>query len=457
MFWSARDTAVRSLRDREGNVSAHLNRLLGESTLSRSDKALARELAMGVIRRRGTLDAVLRAYLKQPGKKLAGAVREIMYVALYQILFLDRIPDLAVVDEAVEQTIRFHHKRQSKLVNGMLRTLLRELPEGKEPIPISAQAEYVIPTGLESGHRLTRAVLPDPDTEPPEYLADAYSLPVELARRWIEAFGWEEARRIAWQSCLRPPLIARVNRLRTDPDQVVQSLARDGVTAQPHENGCSVVLESPEDLTGLSSFRDGLIQPQDPTATSVVEAAAVRGGMKVLDFCAAPGTKTTHLAELMDNQGSVVAVDVSDEKLERIEQNCRRLGVDIVSTHLAADAGKLDTGSFDVVLVDAPCSNTGVLGRRPEARWRFSVENLTALVEDQKALLMMAAEFVAPAGRLVYSTCSIEPEECELIAHRFTKRTGRFRLSDEKTTLPGGGESPERWCDGGYIAIFDSS
>ena len=455
--WSARDIAVRSLRDRGGNVTAHLNRLLGDSPLSRSDKALGRKLAMGVIRRRDTLDAILRAYLKHPGKKLPGAVREILYVALYQILCLDRIPDFAVVDEAVEQTARLHHKRQSGLVNGILRTILRELPEKQKDSPSPAPAADVIPMCLNNSRRVGRAVLPDPDTAMLEYLASAYSLPLVLARRWIEGFGEEEARRLGGRSCLHPPLIVRVNRLRSTLDQVLQSLTQSGATALCHENGCSVVLELAKDLTQLPAFRDGLIQPQDPTATAVAEIAAVQPGMRVLDFCAAPGTKTTHMGELMDNRGSITAVDVSPEKLEKIEQNCRRLGVEIVSTRLASDVGQLEPRSFDVVLVDAPCSNTGVLGRRPEARWRFSGENLTGLVEDQKALLTMAGEFVAPPGRLVYSTCSIEPEECGQIAHWFTKRPGHFGLSDEILTLPGGGESPEHWHDGGYVAIFNSS
>ena len=454
MAWSARDIAVRSLRDRGGNVTAHLNRLLGDCYLSRSDKGLSRELVMGVIRRRGTLDSVLRSYLKHPDKKLPGAVQEIMYVALYQILFLDRIPNFAVVDEAVEQTARLHHKRQGGLVNGILRTILREMPEKQKDSPPHTPAADVIPIGLKNGRRVGRAVLPNPDTDPLEYLAGAYSLPLELARRWVEEFGRDEATRLATNSCLHPPLIARVNRLRSSPDQVVQSLRQSGATARCHENGCSVVLELAKDLTRLEAFRDGLIQPQDPTATAVSETAGIRPGMRVLDFCAAPGTKTTHMGELMDNRGSITAVDVSPEKLEKIEQNSRRLGVEIVSTRLAEDVGQLEPHSFDVVLVDAPCSNTGVLPRRPEARWRFSGKNLTALAEDQKALLTMAAEFAAPGGRVVYSTCSIEPEECGQIARRFTRHMGNFQLSDEKLTLPSGGESPEHWHDGGYIAIF---
>jgi len=199
-----------------------------------------------------------------------------------------------------------------------------------------------------------------------------------------------------------------------------------------------------------------LIQPQDATATAVGFAAGAQPGMRVLDLCAAPGTKTTHLAELMNNRGKIVAVDVSEEKLGQIESNCRRLGIDIVECRLAETVGTLEPQSFDLVLVDVPCSNTGVLSRRAEARWRFDEKKLAVLVRDQRFLAAVAAGFVRPGGRLVYSTCSIEREENEDLAAHLLDRRKRLFLLGERLTLPAGCRRPARWRDGGYVAIFQA-
>jgi 16S rRNA (cytosine967-C5)-methyltransferase len=173
-------------------------------------------------------------------------------------------------------------------------------------------------------------------------------------------------------------------------------------------------------------------------------------------MCAAPGTKTTQLAEAMRNEGAIVALDVSRERLAKVEDNCRRMGVTIVRTLTADQAGGLEVGSFDLALVDAPCSNTGVLARRPEARWRFEESAIASLAADQRQLLSLAAQFVRPGGRLIYSTCSIEPEENGQVARWAASRPGAptLKLIREELTQPGGAEDPRNWHDGGYFAIF---
>ena len=190
-------------------------------------------------------------------------------------------------------------------------------------------------------------------------------------------------------------------------------------------------------------------------ASEVALAAAPQPGMKVLDFCAAPGTKTTHLAELMGNRGSITAVDVSREKLQLIEDNCRRLGIDIVQTRLTTEVDQLQPASFDLALADVPCSNTGVLARRAEARWRFDPAALAGLARDQCTLVALAAGFVRPGGRLVYSTCSLEPEECSRVTRELLRRVPGLSPMEERLVLPGGAEDPAHWHDGGYFAVFD--
>ncbi|MCD4824726.1 MAG: methyltransferase domain-containing protein [Phycisphaerae bacterium] len=457
MSMDARAIAVRALRDKSGNISAHLSRLLAECDLSAEDRGLAHELTIGVVRRRGTLDAVLRAYLRQPGKKLPSPVRAVLQVAVYQILYLQRIPVFAAVDQAVNQIVHIHHKRQSGLVNGLLRTLVREMSAPIERALEPAPARNLVPISETKIRRIGRNIFCDPAKRPADYLAEAYSLPEELAERWIEQFGsLEAAIAVAEQTCARPPLICRVNRLRSDAESVVANLQADGIDAKLHENGCSVVLPSGANITGLRAFADGLIQPQDPTATAVVLNAKIKPGVRVLDFCAAPGTKTTHIAERMENRGEIVAVDVSREKLNKIDDNCRRLGIDIVKTCLAEEIGELDFRSFDLVLADVPCSNTGVLARRPEARWRFSGKSLSTLIRDQQLIAAAAAEYVAPGGQMIYSTCSIEPDEGGRIVKGLLKRVSHLKPAGEKLTLPAGIGDPTRWHDGGFAAIFNA-
>jgi 16S rRNA (cytosine967-C5)-methyltransferase len=450
-----RDLAVLALRDRDGNVSASIERRVAAAGLSPADGHLARELALGVERRRASLEAIACGYLVQPGRNLPGALNQIIAVAIYQLLYLDRIPAFAAVNEAVEQAERFHHRRQSGLVNGLLRTILRKVSDVQHgPVPA---ARDVIPIAPESYRRSEAPVFPDPAASPAAYLAAAYSLPRELAERWIDNLGsLDKAVAVATQANVRAPLIVRVHSARATVQAVMAELAAAGVAARAHENGLSIVLDDTRDVTRLEAFARGAIQPQDPTATSVVLACEPRPGMKVLDLCAAPGTKTTHLAELMGNQGCIVAADVSREKLDRIAENCRRMGITIVQPILADAVGSLESGGFDLVLADVPCSNTGVLARRAEARWRFSHEALSKLVEDQKFLARAAAHFVRPGGRLVYSTCSIEPRENGEVARWLARSEPPVRLVREELTLPAGAADPTAWHDGGYLAVFEA-
>ena len=228
------------------------------------------------------------------------------------------------------------------------------------------------------------------------------------------------------------------------------------MSALAHDNKKSIVLNSGGDGFGkLPDFAAGFYQPQDPTATAVVTNMPLRPGMRVLDFCAAPGTKTTHIAERMQNQGTIIAVDVDKYKNEKISTNAKRLEINIITTMLSEEIRRLEPKSFDVVLVDAPCSNTGVLARRPDAKWRFDSDVLWPIVNTQQQILDMASIFVKPGGQLVYSICSIEPEEGSHVAKSFTRRNS-MKLYCEKLTLPAGVDNSEAWCDGGYTATFQN-
>jgi len=449
---SPRDLALAALCDRAGNVTAHLDRLLTERAPDPASAHLAWELAMGVVRRRGTLDAVIDAFRKRPAPA-PRRVREVLRLGAYQVLFLDRIPVFAAVNEAVKQIGARGGRGMRGFVNAVLRNIDRSASaaEGGPP-DLSAD---VLPIAPDRFRRFDRAIFPDPKADPAGYLAAACSLPPELAGRWLKRLGGlTRATAPALHANARPPIILRVNTLRATVRQVLQRLADQAIEAVAHANGASVVLTGHADLGRLDVLAEGLVQPQDASATAVVAAAPVEPGMNVLDLCAAPGTKTTHVAERMAGRGRIVAADVSDAKLARVRDNCRRMGVEIVETIRSEKVAALAPDSFDVVLVDAPCSNTGVLARRPEARWRFDVRQLASLARDQQFLLELGAQFVRPGGSLIYATCSMEPEENEQVVKALLGRRGDFGVRRQVRTAPAGATDPARWSDGGAFFVL---
>ena len=452
---TARSVALAALGDRAGNVTAHLNRLLAQSPPPPDEAALARELTLGVVRRRATLDAVLAAFLKRR-RGPEGRFRDILHLGAYQLLYLERVPAFAAVNEAVAQVSFRKGKSLRGFANALLRNLSRSLSD-VEPGP-APLASDVISVSASAFRRIDRPVFPDPQSDRAGFLAAAGSLPAALAEKWLADFGSvQAAMAIAIHANARPPTILRVNAARTTVSDVLERLAGEGVGAVPHANGLSVVLTGGVDLAALDVFTEGLVQAQDPAATAVIAEADVRPDMRVLDLCAAPGTKTMHLAERMANRGIIVAADVSAEKLARIADGAGRMGATIVKTILAEDVISLAEDPFDLVLVDAPCSNTGVLARRAEARWRFSLRDLRSLARDQEQLLYLATEMTAPGGSVVYSTCSIENEENGQVVRKVLDRQKHFRLVSRRRVRPAGADDAALWSDGGYSAVLKCS
>jgi 16S rRNA (cytosine967-C5)-methyltransferase len=241
----------------------------------------------------------------------------------------------------------------------------------------------------------------------------------------------------------------RVNPLRSDREGVLGELAAAGVQALPGELPQSIRLSGRERTEVLPGFSDGRLSVQDESAQHAAALLDPQPGERVLDLCAAPGGKTTHLAERMRNTGRILAVDVDAERLARVNAAAERLGLTMIDTRLAAaDASDMPTGPFDRILLDVPCSNTGVLGKRPEARWRISQEGIAELTAVQRRLLEAAIARLAPTGRLVYSTCSIEPEENDEVVQAALDAHPELTLLDERRHVPG------RPADGGYLALI---
>jgi 16S rRNA (cytosine967-C5)-methyltransferase len=259
---------------------------------------------------------------------------------------------------------------------------------------------------------------------------------------------------LAMHANARPPVVLRVDTDRLSVAEAIERLTAAGVRSAAHRNGISIVIDQPLDVASLDLFTEGLLSPQDAMASAVVASAAITPGMRVVDLCSSPGTKTVQIAQRMHNEGRIAVLDVSNEKLEPVKENCRRVGTTIVETMLAPQAGALADGSWDLVLVDAPCSNTGVLCRRPEARWRFTRKMLGELSTDQRHLLLLAAQMVRSGGRLLYSTCSMEAEENAQVVAFLLSREKTFRLVKQEVIWPGGLDDAANWNDGGFFAIL---
>jgi 16S rRNA (cytosine967-C5)-methyltransferase len=434
------------LADRPGSayVQELLDEILTATPLSPLDRRLTTQLVYGVLRRRDTLDTLLGPLVARPRRDVEPWLWNALRLGAYQLVLLAHIPPHAALHETVELANLRGRPKAKGFLNGVLRALSRRLTDERTSEP----AADAVP--LEEGgyRRFAQPVLPDPAVAPLEYVAQACALPLWLVQRWGERCSFDELlRRGLWFA--RPaPLWLRVNPLRTTRDAFLARLAAQGVSAQPGTHPQAVRLEQHAAIRDLPGYGDGLFTVQDESAMRVASAVAPRPGWQVLDLCAAPGGKTTHLAELMHNEGRVVACDLDAERLVRVSEQAGRLGLGIIETRPLDGQQLPEIETFDALLVDVPCSNTGVLNRRPEARWRLRPESLRQLAELQRPLLIQGSRLVRPGGVLVYSTCSIEPEENQEMARSLLREVPGFVLEAEEE------QSAGRPADGGYWARF---
>lgn len=460
--WEALETVER----RPVYAARALDDLFRARDVAVVDRGLATELAIGVIRRKQTLDAILAAHVRRPQEQTEPGLWRVLQLGVYQLLFLS-IPPHAAVHETVELCRRLGQARWSGFVNGVLRGVQRELTEERVPAP-AADAVPLLSDfdrhrtdeggpsagdstdgGMLVHRRMKRPYFADPVREPVAYIAGAFSLPQWLAARWLDRLGWDATVRYAgW--FLSPGLMClRINSLRTNRDAVLQELNAAGIGTAPGELPESIRLSERTRAEVLPGFVEGRWSVQDESAQYAAALLDPQPGESVLDLCAAPGGKTTHLAERMENSGSILAADVDADRLARVGSAAERLGLTIIQPVLsAADASDVPEGPFDRILLDVPCSNTGVLGKRPEARWRISPEGIAELTTVQRRLLEAATARVGPAGRIVYSTCSIEPEENEEVVCAVLRAHPELDLLEQRRHVPG---EP---ADGGYLALI---
>jgi 16S rRNA (cytosine967-C5)-methyltransferase len=415
-----RQIAVRVLRQRRPSgdyVEKLLEGELARHALSPPDRALCQELVYGLVRWQRTLDWLVGR--KTGGREQNPALRLLLHLGLYQLFWLQRIPDHAAVHETVELAKHQGFGPRAGFLNAVLRGYIRERAQTRESLEALKE------------------------TDP----ATGYSHPAWLAERWQTRWGKAQtALLLAWNN-RPPPTYARLNALKTDAARLAARWQEEGLEFEERQydwTGPSLVFELRRHppLAALGSFQDGWFYVQDPSTLLATRQLDPQPGETILDLCAAPGGKTTHIAQLLGQRGRIVARDSQQERLKRLEENCRRLGATCVEISAAP-------GAFDRILIDAPCSNTGVLRRRVEARWRAQPEEIARLSQAQSALLVQAAPELKPGGALVYSTCSLEPEENEKVVRKFLDEHPNFKLENERQLLPF-----IEGVDGAYVAAL---
>ncbi|HUG89593.1 MAG TPA: transcription antitermination factor NusB [Planctomycetaceae bacterium] len=445
----ARDLAFQVLDEykRQGTfVRAALDERARAALIAPADRALAVELAFGVVRRQSTLNTILQAHVRRPRHNIEGALWTLLQIGAYQVVFLESMPRHAAVDETVETAKRLGRRRWAGFLNGTLRSVAASVSDELLDHP----AADAVPLAAGRFRRSDRPLFADPGREPADYFARAFSFPDWLVARWAGRFDFEELVRLGFWFNAPQAHYLRVNRLLTSRDDLLAALAQAGVDARPGELPESIRLESSRNIERLPGFDAGWFSVQDETAMRAAVLLDPQPGMHVLDLCAAPGTKAAHLAERMANQGRIIAADVNPQRRGQIDETARRLRLDMIEPRaIHADGSNLPEGPFDAALVDVPCSNTGVLGKRPEARWRIGPRDLDELPRLQQRLLLDACRRVKAGGRVAYSTCSIEPEENERVVQAVVSRQAGIVLSDEVQYAPG------RPADGGYQALLE--
>ena len=418
---------------RSGNPEAHADDLLSDAFkryrhLTPLDRAFLTELTYGVLRWRGRLDWSIQQFSKIPFEEIEPDIVNVLRLGLYQILFLTRTPTSAAVNESVELAKKFRGKGGAGFVNAILRSILRE--EKKVPYP-------------------------DFNQDPALHISVVHSHPLWLVKRWMNEMGVEETLKVCAANNQIPPLTLRTNTLKTSRVNLIRELREQGLTPLPtlfSEDG--IRLESPPPTSELPFLKEGLYMIQDEASQLVTWILDPKPGEKILDACAAPGTKTTHIAQRMKNEGEIVANDLAYEKLNRIDDNCQRLGVKIVKPRRgdAAQAFLFPRGTeFDRVLADVPCSGFGTIRKNPDLKWKRGEKDIRRLSELQSSILENVSRYLKRGGILVYSTCTVFREENEAVVEKFLEGHPEFRLDEMDQILQ---EKHTPLIENGYFKTF---
>lgn len=405
---NARKIALKALlevRSSGAYSNITLNKLLNESELSDCDKAFATALFYGVLDRTVTLDYVLSKNIKSSLKKVSPFVLENLRIALYQMMFMDKVPESAAVNEAVKSVKASKQKNLSGFVNGVLRNILR------------------------TGTNL-------PDGNGVKALSVRYSCPEWIVNSLLNDYGAESTNEFLKHSLSAPSIVLRVNTVKTDFDSLVQKLREFGISAQKSLVADSVKADGGIDVSHNPFYKDGLFHVQDDASQAAIEVLSPRPNERVLDLCAAPGGKTFTMAQYMKNSGEIIACDIYNHRVSLINAGAKRLGLDIIKPTVgnACEFNK-GLGKFDAVLCDVPCSGLGVIRRKPEIKYK-SLDEYTEITQIQEQILGNADLYLKDGGRILYSTCTLRKCENEYVVQRFLDKHPYYELKYQHTFMP---------------------
>ncbi len=379
-----------------------LNSLFKESDASPMDKALATALVYGVLDRKITIDYVLSKFLKTPLKKVAPFTKEVLRTAVYQIMFMDKIPNSAAVDEAVKLVKTSKESRNSGFVNAVLRNILR--------------ADALLPQGDSLND-----------------LSIIYSCPTAIIESFINDYGLENAKKLLEESLKAADITVRVNTVKTNIEEFEKSI---GAETQKTDIDGGLILKSGIDVGKNKLYNDGIFYVQDLASQKAVSVLNPTPDSRVLDMCAAPGGKSFTMALLMQNKGEIISCDLYPKKVELIEKSAKRLGLDIIKPKVCdATVFKKELGEFDFILCDVPCSGLGVIRRKPDIKYKDFAE-FDSLCEIQAKILRNAVKYLKKGGKLLYSTCTLRKKENEDIINAFLSENKDFVCEYSHTFMP---------------------
>ncbi len=440
-------TVLNQLDPKTNYAEAVLNKIL----LPTGRAQQATDLVYGTIRNRQAVDMVIAELANCPARRIPDKILNVIRIGVYEFIYCPHTAEYAVVNEAVKSTKAIAGKKQTAFVNAVLRKILNHITKRQIQL-FEANQKRTLPQSPGFGCEFDTDLLPDAQKQPDDFLASAFSLPKWLITDWLNEYGLENTRQICFASNRKPSIYLRPNTLLVTPAQLAERLAKARINVEITAKEM-IRVKSPKRITELAGFANGLFSIQDITAALPVKLLAPKANWKILDFCAAPGTKTTQLAELTNDNAQIFATDIDSKRLQLVKESIKRLRQKNIKTFKFDQLHKIlyRTGKFDVVLLDVPCSNTGVLAKRVELRYRISKKAVSRLAQTQLKLLETAAELIEKNGRICYSTCSIQGQENNQLIKNFLKKNRNFRLESENLTLPSAQGFDH---DGGYVAIL---
>jgi len=460
-------------KPKPGSTAAVLHEMLTKTT----ERQRTTDLVCGTIRNRSAIDTVIATLGMCPVKRILPKLLNIIRIGAYELIYSATTPEYSIVNEAVENAKAAAGRKHSGFVNGMLRQIERHIVNRQVALS-EADTRRTLPQSPMSGCEFDTDILPHPRQAPLDYFRTAFSLPGWLVAAWLVEFGPETTHKICFASNRRPSVYVRHNCLKTTHAKLTEIFRQAGiefelpgcpgpaqaqVTESANRKDLQFVrdtaqeplirIKSPVDISDLAGFAEGLFSVQDPTAALAARLLCPEPRQRILDLCAAPGTKTAQLAELTADQAEIIATDKDAKRMEKVAENIDRLGIEGVTIipyeHLTRQTEQ--KGPFDSILLDVPCSNTGVLARRVELRHRLTPKTIASLTKVQSDLLATASNLLKPGGRICYSTCSIQEDENTTVVRSFLKHNPAFKLESQKLTLP---SAEDLDCDGGYAALI---